>query len=216
MDYVDYNFGQVIKNLPSKSCKILEIGPGMGEGVAYLNGRGFRNIDIVDNDKNVLAVVADRFDVDKKYCVDDLTAIDDKAGKYDLVILIQVLEHLPLDQQAKIVGMLFSHLTKNGVMIIVVPNANNPLGMTERYGDLQHQNSFTQQSLVDLVENSKVKNCDYKITGFEIPPYSVLNLIRIVLQKLLHFVLFLIMIINGGVYFRIMTPNAVLRLHKRN
>ena len=214
MDYIDYNFGRIVKNLAPKKCRILEIGPGMGEGVKYLKDNGFRNIDIVDNDNNVLSGVADRFGVDKKYCVDDLITLKGKLGKYDLIILVQALEHIPLNQQAKVVSMLYSCLRKMGTMLIVVPNAGNPLGMVERYGDLQHTNSFTEQSLRDLARVSGIKTARIEIKGYEIPPYNFVNLIRIFFQKILHMILYGVMIINGGTYFKIMTPNISLIIKK--
>ena len=110
--------------------------------------------------------------------------------------------------------LLYKHLIKGGFLIIVVPNGNNPLGLIERYGDLQHTNCFTEQSLKDLVNISEIKNYKLEIRGYEIPPYDLLNIIRIFFQKTLHFILLLIMIINGGIYFKTMTPNIMLVIKK--
>lgn len=214
-DYIDYNFGRIVKELSPKNAKILEIGPGMGEFVKYLKDKGFKNVDIVDNDKGVLDTVG-KFGVKDKYLTDNLLGLENKLEKYDLIVLIQILEHLPLNIQSKAVSVLYSHLNKGGNLILVVPNANNPLGLAERYGDLQHTSSFTSRSLTDLVDNSGIKNYEALISGFEIPPYSVVNLLRIVLQKILHAILYLAMIINGGVFFRVMTPNIVLDVRKKD
>lgn len=215
MDYIDYNFGKAIKRLKPKSSKVLEIGPGMGECVKYLRGKGFRNIDVVDNDKSVLDKVS-KLGVKNKYLTDDLLDLRNTLGKYDLIVLIQIMEHLPLNVQAKVISVLYSHLNKNGSLILVVPNANNPLGLAERYGDLQHTGAFTSRSLRDLVDDSAIKNYEAVISGFEIPPYSAVNLIRIILQKILHAVLYLMMIVNGGVFFKVMTPNIVLNIRKKD
>lgn len=131
-----------------------------------------------------------------------------------MIVLIQVLEHLPLRRHPQIIKTLFEHLNKNGYILIIVPNANNPLGLVERYVDLQHQTAFTEQSLKDLVNVSRIKGYNMQIEGYEIPPYDVINIVRIFLQKILHFFLLSLLIVNGGNYFRTMTPNIVLKIKK--
>jgi SAM-dependent methyltransferase len=213
VDYIKYNFGDMISALP-KNAEVLEIGPGMGEMVSYLNNLGITNIDVVDNDRNILKLIKEKYKVKNNYLADDVSRIGKKLGVYDIIVLIQVLEHLPLVKQPDIIKALYARLKKGGYIIIVVPNADNPLGLVERYGDLQHTTSYTNRSLEDLVIESKIKECKIQISGFEIPPYSIINIVRIIFQKILHFFLLLIMMINGGTYFKTMTPNIVLRIKK--
>lgn len=214
IDYLRYNFGSIFKKVSLKRGSILEIGPGMGESIGYLNSLGIYNIDIVDSDKQILQDITNKFKIKRAFINTNVCSIDKKLGRYDLIILIQVLEHMSIDILPKVIKVLFSHLNKNGQIIIVVPNAGNPLGLTERYGDLQHTISFTERSLKDLIELSNIKNYSLKLESFKIPPYETINIVRIVMQKLLHLFLLLIMIVNGGSYFKIMTPNIVLKLKK--
>jgi 2-polyprenyl-3-methyl-5-hydroxy-6-metoxy-1,4-benzoquinol methylase len=211
-DYFKYNFSEILASIGTKEFSVLEIGPGMGESISCLNTLGVKDIDIIDNDEVVLSNVRTQFKVRKTILSNNILTLRNGLGKYDLIIMIQVLEHLPIAQQGRIISMLYSHLNSKGTMVIVVPNANNPFGMTERYGDLQHKISYTNQSLRDLISESMIKNYKINITGFEIPPYSLINVVRIILQKILHLHLLLMMIINGGTYFNIMTPNIVLRI----
>jgi 2-polyprenyl-3-methyl-5-hydroxy-6-metoxy-1,4-benzoquinol methylase len=214
IDYFKYNFSSLINTIAKKSGSVLEIGPGMGECIAYLNNKNITNIDVVDNDRQILEKIKDDYKVNKSYLNSDLLLLTNKLGKYDLIILIQVLEHLPLANVPKIIRLLYSHLNKNGEVVVVVPNAGNPLGLVERYGDLQHQIAFTEQSLKDLINESGIANFKLSLEGYNIPPTNVVNIIRIMLQKILHLILLLIMIINGGTYFKIMTPNITLRVKK--
>ena len=213
VDYIKYNFGDVVNALP-KNAKVLEVGPGMGEMVSYLNNLGITNIDVVDNDRNILKLIKEKYKVKNNYLADDVLRIGKKLGVYDIIVLIQVLEHLPLVKQPDIIKTLYAYLKKGGYIIIVVPNANNPLGLVERYGDLQHTTSYTNRSLEDLVIESRIKECKIQISGFEIPLYSTINIIRIIFQKILHLFLLLVMMINGGTFFKTMTPNIVLRIKK--
>ena len=139
-----------------------------------------------------------------------------RLRQYDLIVLIQVLEHLPSSLYFPVLKKLYSRLKNEGLILIVVPNANNPLGLTERYGDLQHQNAFTEQSLKDLAIGSGISNCGIDIKGYSIPPYSLINVVRIIFQKILHLFLLMIMVINGGTYFKEMSPNITLIIKNKS
>lgn len=213
-DYIDYNLKNCFQQIEFKKLKVLEVGPGLGEFENYLNERGVVDIDIVDNDKNILDRVSKKYKIKKNYLTKDISFIDKKLGKYNFIFLMQVLEHLPADKYATILRLLYQHLEKGGFLAIVVPNANNPLGLIERYGDLQHTGSFTEQSLKDLINLSDIENYSMEIKGYEIPPYNPINILRIILQKILHTILLAIMIINGGLFFKTMTPNISLIIKK--
>lgn len=215
INYFRFNFGSYIERLKTKrGVSVLEIGPGMGEFVAYLNSMGINNIDIVDNDKEILRFIEKRYKINKSFSVSRVKDLGKNLRFYDLIVLIQVLEHLEIDEYEVFIKTIYSKLKKGGVIIIVVPNANNPLGLVERYGDLQHKNSFTEQSLKDLVFQSNIKNYHLEIRGYNIPPYDIINIFRILFQKILHFFLLILMIANGGTFYKIMTPNIVLIIRK--
>lgn len=216
MDYLNYNFSKIFKDIGSKNISVLEIGPGMGECISFLNSKGIDKIDIVDNDKHVLDNAKKNYKIQKSILSNDVTLIDEKLGKYNLIVIIQVLEHIPVDRYKKTIQILYKHLAKGGYIVIVVPNANNPLGLIERYGDLQHQISFTEQSLKDLVNVSSIGDFELRIEGYKIPPYDIINIIRIIFQKTLHLFLYLLLIINGGIYFKTMTPNISLIIKKKS
>jgi len=212
--YIRHNFGKIISEVVIPDGKVLEIGPGKGEFVKYLNDLAISDIDVVDNDPEVINLVKDAFKIKNSFLCDDVSRISKKLKKYDLIIMIQVLEHISIEKYRSTLRVLYQHLNSQGYLIIVVPNANNPLGLVERYGDLQHKNSFTEMSLRDLVNISDIRNYNFKITGFSIPPYSLVNLVRIVLQKAVHLCLLFLLILNGGVFCKTMTPNISLIIKK--
>lgn len=214
-DYIDYNLSNYLKKVEFKNLKVLELGPGLGEFESYLNDKGVFYIDVIDNDKGVLGYVSQKYQINKAFYANNISEIDKKLGQYNFIFLMQVLEHLPVEEYSRALNILYNHLEKDGYLVIVVPNGNNPLGLTERYADLQHTSCFTEQSLRDLIDASKIQSYQITIKGYEIPPYSLINLIRIPFQKILHFVLLLLMIINGGVFFKTMTPNIMLVLKKQ-
>lgn len=214
-DYIDYNFRIYLEKLGFKNIKVLDMGPGLGEFEGYLNDRGVSNIDIIDNDKSVVAYVPKEYKIRKSYFIKDISLIDKQLGTYNFIFLMQVLEYLSVDKYETTLQILYKHLEREGFLIIVVPNGNNPLGLIERYADLQHTSFFTEQSLKDLINAAGIEDYQIKIKGYEIPPYNPMNILRIFLQKILHLFLPLLMIINGGTFFKTMTPNIVLII-KRN
>lgn len=215
-DYIDYNLKEYFEKIGYQNIEVLEVGPGMGEFENYLNEKKVSDIDIVDNDKSILDYVSKKYKIRKKYLTKDLSLIAGQFQSYNFIFLMQILEHIPRDKYHTVLRLMYNHLKKGGYLVIVVPNANNPLGLTERYGDLQHTGSFTQQSLRDLVSLSGINNYLMEIRGYEIPPYDVLNIVRIILQKILHVILLAVMIVNGGIYFKTMTPNIMLVVRKKS
>lgn len=213
-DYIDYNLKSCFKRIGLKNITVLELGPGLGEFESYLNDRGVSDIDIVDNDRSILDYVSNKYQIKRYYLTNDISRIDKKLDKYYFIFLMQVLEHLPVDKYALTLRLLYKHLERGGFLVVVVPNANNPLGLVERYGDLQHTGSFTEQSLKDLVNRSGIEGYSMEIKGYEIPPSDPLNILRVILQKILHLILLSVMIINGGLFFKIMTPNISLIIKK--
>ena len=212
--YIKYNFSEYLSKINNQQS-VLEIGPGNGELLSLLNKQGMTNIDIVDNDKSVLDYCSKKFEIRNAILSKSLDLTKSVKNKYDLIVLTQVFEHIPKSSYLNWIKCMYSSLVPGGRIIITVPNGANPLVGTERYGDLQHENVFTIFSFSELMTFSNLKNSTYKIKGFEIPPNSIINIIRIILQKMLHAVFILLMIINGAIYQTLMTPNITLIVEKR-
>ncbi len=212
--YLEYNFRDYFAKLNEKS-RVLEIGPGTGELLQILNKLGIKEIDIIDNDAAILKYCKENFEVNKVIHSKSLDLNKSVNSKYDLIVLTQVFEHIPKSSYQNWIQTLYSSLNPGGHIIITVPNGANPLVGTERYGDLQHENIFTVFSFRELMTFANLKNLAFKIQGFEIPPNSMINVIRIILQKILHGIFILMMIINGAIYQTLMTPNITLVITKK-
>ena len=213
-DYNEYNFGEYIAHVENKSSAVLEIGPGLGELLHVLNKHGIREIDILDNDKAVLAYCQKKYFIRKAIFSQGDSPHKYLKSKYDLIVLTQVFEHVPKSEYTTWIKGLYDALKPGGYILITVPNGANPLVGAERYGDLQHENLFTVFSFNELVTFSTLRGAKHQINGFEIPPISAINIIRIILQKILHGFFILLMIINGAIYQTLMTPNITLIIKK--
>jgi 2-polyprenyl-3-methyl-5-hydroxy-6-metoxy-1,4-benzoquinol methylase len=212
--YLAYNFAPYMKTLTSMS-EVLEIGPGIGEMIHLLNERGVTKIDIIDNDRSVLTYNEKNHSVRRTTLSHDNDMSKYVKGSYDLIVLTQVFEHIPKSEYIPWVTTLYKALRSGGSIVITVPNGANPLVGTERYGDLQHENVFTVYSFRELMTFAHLKSSSYVIRGFEIPPNSPVNIVRIILQKILHGIFILMMMVNGAIYQTLMTPNISLVITKK-
>jgi len=214
IEYIRYNFGKHLSSI-DKNSKILSIGPGIGALEAYMNIRGVDNIDVIDNDDSVLNYVRNKFRINNIFNSENIVKIKNKLQKYDYIFLIQVFEHIPQVQYKSFLTILVDSLKKDGKIFIVVPNGGNPLNLLERYHDLQHVSSFTEDSLKELSYFCDITDAKFEVESYNIPLSSVLDFVRIILQRILHNVIMISLVINGGVYQRSMTPNISLIITKK-
>lgn len=128
-----------------RSARILDIGCGAGQFLYYLKKADYQDyygIDIspalIDCCKKITdnAEVADAFDF-----------LTDKKGRYDLIVMNDLLEHIARDKAVQALRLAKESLAANGVVIIKVPNMANPFGLLSRYKDMTHETGFTEDSL---------------------------------------------------------------------
>lgn len=214
-EYISHNFGKTIDPLlKKKNVSILEIGPGFGEFIEYCSDKKIASIDIVERDKSVINFLKKNYRLRTVFLNQDVWKIDRKLKRYDLIMMTQVLEHIPVVDHIKVLRTLYKHLNSKGAIIITVPNIGNPLATFERYYDYTHQTAFTEHSLEQMVDFAGLKKAKISLQGFRIPPVSLINIMRIFMQSILHVLFKLSYILNGGVYPRILTTNISLIIEK--
>ena len=214
-EYIRFNFGSVINDrLRQKSCSILEIGPGLGEFIAYCNDYGVASIDIIDYEKEVLDYVCRKFKIRNQFISQNIELIEKKLKTYDVIVMTQVFEHIPKEKHIPYLQMLYAHLNKKGVILITVPNIGNPLAIYERYYDYTHETAFTEHSLLQMIDFAQLTDSKVRVQAFKIPTYNLVNSIRFCLQFFLHGLFKILFMINGGVYPKILTTNITLFIEK--
>lgn len=214
-DYIRFNFGSLIDGkLKQKNCSVLEIGPGLGEFVSYCNHWGVMNIDVIDRENEVLNYVEKKFKIRSKFLSADVFPIKEKLKSYDIIMMTQVLEHIPKEKHIPYLQTLYSHLNEGGAILITVPNIGNPLAIYERYYDYTHEMAFTDHSLIQLADFAHLKNSRMRVQAFNIPTYDPINIIRSGFQFILHVLFRLLFMVNGGVYPQVLTTNITLVIEK--
>lgn len=214
-EYIRYNFGRHIDDkLKNKNCSVLEIGPGLGEFISYCNDQGIKSIDVIDYEKEVLDYVRTKFKIKNGFISGDVQPIENKLRMYDVIIMTQVLEHIPTEKHISYLQTLYNHLNRGGIILITVPNIGNPLAIYERYYDYTHETAFTDHSLIQLADFAHLKNSEVRVQGFYIPTYNLVNIIRAGFQYILHGLFKLLFTVNGGVYPQVLTTNITLVIEK--
>lgn len=185
------------KVLPEdKNIKILDIGCGRGYLLMALQEMGYENIIGIDID-------AGQIDGCKKNNVPGILVedsdeyLEQHKNEYDVIILFDVLEHIPTDNTIDFLKRIHSSLKSNGILFCKVPNANNIVASRWRYIDWTHKTSFTEYSLDFVLYNAGFDN--NKI--FDEPYIVQKNLISVIYypcKKMYDFLLRSIYILEFG------------------
>lgn len=135
-------FDAILKHCKlNHSSKILEIGFGNGSFLGYAGHKGYsiEGIEVIDE-------LLERAK-EKNYKVYRTLDNIDETSMYDLIILLDVLEHIPQNEIPKFLTQLNAHLHHNGAIILRTPNGASPFGLTNQYGDLTHCTIVTNERI---------------------------------------------------------------------
>lgn len=138
----------------SREARVLDIGCGFGHALMALQKLGFYNVMGVEaSPEQAESASAKGFEV--HVTSDTAGFLRDRIGSYDVGLLLDVLEHIPVAQQIDFLRACHDALAPGGRLILTVPNANSPLAARWRYNDYTHSSSFTEHSLFFVLRNAR-------------------------------------------------------------
>jgi SAM-dependent methyltransferase len=150
-----------------RDLPVLDIGCGYGFGMRALRHLGFSSIEGVElSSEQARVAVKAGFQV--HLTEDTEKFLLDRPGKYGFIVLMDVLEHLPVERQIDLLRAIHGALLPSGRLFMTVPNANSPLASRWRYIDFTHYSSFTEHTVQFVLRNagfSEVKVCAEKGIG---------------------------------------------------
>lgn len=136
----------------SVNHSFLEIGCGTGAFLAYLRGKGVGRLLGLDHDPALATVIPESVRNDFA-CRDVWEAVTDASlGRFDRIVLLDVLEHFSAEDALRLMLGLRDRLAEGGRIVIKVPNAGSPWGLPFQYGDLTHRTAFAPISLRQLAD----------------------------------------------------------------
>ncbi len=140
---------EILKNLPeNKEAKIIDLGCGYGTFLNALSKMGYKNLFGLEIGKEQNEFLNKKgFKIYNQDLVEFLRVTDEK---FDCITLFDVLEHFKKDELVEIVSLLKKRLTKDGVIILRVPNGEAIFKGSIMYGDFTHETFFSKRSLIQL------------------------------------------------------------------
>ena len=132
----------------------LDIGCGMGFAMLALKSRGYRAVVGVDTDRSQIDACKRRnLDVE---LIDDLADyLGKNKGRFGLITMLDVLEHIPPAQQIFVLKRIRAALLPGGRLILRVPNASSIIAPRWQYQDFTHYCSFTELSIKFALVNAE-------------------------------------------------------------
>ena len=140
-------------NSSDKSLKILEIGCASGSFLKVLNMNKFENVlgidldaELVTHGKNFLGVNIINTDWN--------TFMLEEGDNFDLIIALDVLEHIRPCDLSELLLNTHNRLTTKGKLILRIPNADCPFVLPTYFGDITHKTLLTPKLISFLLKEA--------------------------------------------------------------
>ncbi len=147
---------------------MLDVGPGLGEWLDCVKAWGYRQCASIDLSPQVVEHCTARGHA-VELVHDAVSWLAAHEGAYGVITLLDVLEHVPRGETVALLAALRGALAPGGVLIVQVPNAQNPDGLLYRYGDFTHTAGFTEFSLAEVFRAAGFSR--WRFAGFEFLPW---------------------------------------------
>ena len=181
---------------------ILEVGCGSGHLLHLLGRLGYSDVTGVDLSPEQVALA-------RQVCpnvveADAIEWLKGKDGQYDLIVALDVVEHLRKEEVLLFLDACCDSLKPGGRLILQTPNAESAFGLGIRYGDFTHEVGFTPDCLARLLALSGFDGAEPRETGPAV--HGVCSAIRFTLWRLVRLgIMAWNAVETGGVGSRIVT-----------
>jgi 2-polyprenyl-3-methyl-5-hydroxy-6-metoxy-1,4-benzoquinol methylase len=146
-EYARENYLSHLKGFDKGAAEVLEIGCNKGHLLAALESLGWNRLHGVDLSPECTEKA--RMLVPKAgiSCADATGFLERNRGRFDVILLKAVLEHMPKEEVLPFLERIRGGLREGGVAIVDVPNMDWLFAPHERYMDFTHEVGFTIESL---------------------------------------------------------------------
>jgi 2-polyprenyl-3-methyl-5-hydroxy-6-metoxy-1,4-benzoquinol methylase len=139
--------------LPSSlDASIAELGCGSGRLLHFLSQRGYTNLQGVDISADQVARA--RHVVPEVAHANALDWLSGRKEQFDLIVALDLIEHLTRKEALSFLDLCANALNPGGRLVLQTPNADSPLGMQLRYGDLTHEWAYGVGLLTRLLRRA--------------------------------------------------------------
>ena len=187
-----------------RDAMVLDVGIGRGGRLTCMKNWGYKNYLGVDISPDTINFC--KFLGLNCVLVEDAPAwLGDKKDTFELITLLDVLEHVRKEETVGFLKALRASLKDGGLLIIQTPNLQAPDGQLHRYNDFTHEVGYIEHSLQQVLMAAGFK--DIKFGGFEEFTIGIWKeKILKVLRKLYWFYVKKTRLINGNMNPDILNP----------
>lgn len=179
----------------NKKAKILDAGCGHGSVVYFLQQQGYENVIGIDISQEQIAV-GQKLGVKNIKVADIRQYLDNYKNEFDLISLLDVLEHFDKNEILPVLGKIHKALRPGGKLMIRTTNAESIFSGIRRYGDFTHETSFTTRSLKEVLSITGFQKTNF----YSVEPFvhGIKSFIRFICWKVVKVFLRTYLIIETG------------------
>lgn len=171
--------------LPARrDAAIADLACGQGRLLHWLKRRGYTNLSGVDISPDQVALA--RQVVPAVDEADLLSWLAERAGQFDLLIGLDIVEHFTRDEALRFLDLRFSALKPGGRLILQTLNADSPFGLSVRYGDVTHEWAYGVDALTRLLRCAGFVAIEAREQGPVPYGYSLASTARFFLWRVLR------------------------------
>ena len=134
----------------NKDAAILELGCGYGRYLRVLQKLGYSDTSGIDISEEQISYAQEKLQLKNVTHGDALEFMKNTEKKYDIILMLDVMEHLSCEYGLDLATEIFRCLKPGGRLIVQVPNAMCPL-QPILYGDVTHKQAYTSMSMKQLL-----------------------------------------------------------------
>lgn len=170
MDCVEFNYK---KYFPADlNAEVLDIGVGLGEQLICNRKWGYVNSSGIDISPETVEFCK-KMDLNCTVVEDTAEFLRQNQGKYAVITMSNVIEHIPREELIDMVSAIYEALTPDGIALISTPNMQAADAHLHFFNDATHLVGFSEHSFRQLLSASGIK--DVSFSGFECFPYKSLK-----------------------------------------
>jgi SAM-dependent methyltransferase len=162
-------------------ASIVDLACGGGRLLYFFKQSGFKNISGVDISPAQIRLASQV--VPNVYGANILEWLHKNTACYDLIIGLDIIEHLHKTEVFDILDLCHSALKPGGRLILQTVNCESPWGNIILYGDFSHEVGFTHNSLSRLLKITGFKDVESREIGPVPINYSFLSSCRYILWQ---------------------------------
>lgn len=134
----------------NKDAKLLDIGPGLGEMCPVEKEWGYQDVYAIDISPSVIRVCREN-GINCEQVADATEWLKKHSDTYDVITLLDVFEHVPMDGAIEFLKACKGALREDGIFILQVPNIQSPDAFLHRYNDVTHVFGYSQHTLEQML-----------------------------------------------------------------